>query len=176
MAKMTSCKYPGCPRNTWPGAQYCLAHVAVSYMEGRAKRAAKSDPVKQVAWTAAAQIFNEPGLQDAITDAFVSLQQRGAAAAAQQLNNARARRAYKQQQQQQQQQPRQLDPQAQKLRDAYVALGLDPRTATVQQVEERRRQFARAFHTDAAGGSNEDMARINAAADLVRAALSRKAS
>lgn len=167
-----SCKYEGCPRNTWPGAQYCLAHIAVSYMEGRAKRASKKDDyAKQVAWLAAAQVFNQEGVQDALTEGFVSLQQKAAETTARHIRDAQTRRAARQERQ-----PPRLDPKAQQLRDAYVALGLDPRTATIEQVEARRRQFARAFHTDTSGGSDDDMARINAAADLVKQALQRKAS
>jgi DnaJ-class molecular chaperone len=46
---------------------------------------------------------------------------------------------------------------------------------TVEKVKQRQKALARVFHPDVAGGSAEEMKRINAAADVLLAALARPA-
>jgi hypothetical protein len=62
------------------------------------------------------------------------------------------------------------------LAKAREILHFDPASVLTEQViNDRRKQIAKAVHPDRAGGSDEQMKRVNLAADLLIASLAKPA-
>lgn len=157
------CKFPGCTEMAFAGLDTCLAHWPVIALQDRAKRAERRGDAMQ---TAAYHILGAIAGSEKVVGTIKDEADKMLSEQAQRLRERRAaREAYERQQQQPQHNG------SQQIRDAFVRLSLNPAKATSADVEATRKRFARVFHADAGAGGTDQMAEINAAADLARAWL-----